>query len=178
MAEYTSPSVRKVWIEIMLTQREKRYNTSPSVRKVWIEISMMYRATASCTVTFRKEGVDWNKRECDIIRREGVTFRKEGVDWNALGMYSETELMESPSVRKVWIEIGRPYMETYEYQVTFRKEGVDWNRILSWALEAVYSVTFRKEGVDWNIPPAHIIAQRLVTFRKEGVDWNHGKTNC
>ena len=33
-------------------------------------------------VTFRKEGVDWNKLMMMASHTTTVTFRKEGVDWN------------------------------------------------------------------------------------------------
>ena len=34
--------------------------TSPSVRKVWIEIYLLLPVKTLSAVTFRKEGVDWN----------------------------------------------------------------------------------------------------------------------
>ena len=34
-------------------------------------------------VTFRKEGVDWNREDIETLSKSlTVTFRKEGVDWN------------------------------------------------------------------------------------------------
>ena len=56
--------------------------SSPSARKVWIEILVQGGDDIVLAVTFRKEGVDWN---WPIITQAGakrVTFRKEGVDWN------------------------------------------------------------------------------------------------
>ena len=35
--------------------------------------------------------------------------------------------MQSPSARKVWIEIQSPKVSLMIYPVTFREEGVDWN---------------------------------------------------
>ena len=57
--------------------------SSPSVRKVWIEIVDGGETYNGLDVTFRKEGVDWNNcgnwKSCWC---KPVTFRKEGVDWN------------------------------------------------------------------------------------------------
>ena len=69
------------------------------------------------TVTFRKEGVDWNipegkRSEMELL----VTFRKEGVDWNFM--------VQTEKAQK---------------EVTFRKEGVDWNKLCRRLPDAVWS---------------------------------------
>ena len=33
-------------------------------------------------VTFREEGVDWNRPQPELFGLRVVTFREEGVDWN------------------------------------------------------------------------------------------------
>ena len=54
-----SPSVRKVWIEIRLTNDDfVDPRPSPSVRKVWIEIVLSICTLLPHTVTFCEEGVD------------------------------------------------------------------------------------------------------------------------
>ena len=100
-------------------------------------------------VTFRKEGVDWNRDNRFYFKHSFVTFRKEGVDWNICqlcnlflcfrhlpqgrcGLKSVSSISTilcspSPSARKVWIEIKWVSFETKWKYVTFRKEGVDWN---------------------------------------------------
>ena len=102
--------------------------------------------------------------------------------------------MQSPSARKVWIEIlrlsiqftlnqchlprgrcGLKYLKAPDSigtaSVTFRAEGVDWNLCgdnkTGWMI-----VTFREEGVDWNPHSPKSMLCALVTFREEGVDWN------
>ena len=150
---------------------------------------------AHIKVTFRKEGVDWNiKVKLSMQNVESVTFRKEGVDWNTAilsfvfavkchlpqgrcGLKSRTALSESwsyqsPSARKVWIEIQSLYNA---WLVIFRhlpqgRCGLKYFVAIRCALLASHlpqgrcglkscaclsnlpwtSVTFRKEGVDWN----------------------------
>ena len=124
-------------------------------------------------VTFRKEGVDWNSVWIWRAISAYVTFRKEGVDWNSyirkssvpttghlpqgrcgLKLVSQNILpvlashlpqgrcglkygdftgkvvnRQSPSARKVWIEIIIAYLLFPNHTVTFRKEGVDWNHV-------------------------------------------------
>ena len=56
-----------------------------------------------------------------------VAFRKEGVDWNCGGYEKHLRTRESPSARKVWIEMQDGYTRCTASGVAFRKEGVDWN---------------------------------------------------
>ena len=63
-----------------------------------------------------------------IIDIFAVTFRKEGVDWNTKYELERIEPVESPSARKVWIEILNNQPNFPCFSVTFRKEGVNWNR--------------------------------------------------
>ena len=79
-----SPSARKVWIEInKLVDLVVRASTSPSARKVWIEIKRC--PEISCTsyshLPQGRCGLKWTTAYKKV---EGmtVTFRKEGVDWN------------------------------------------------------------------------------------------------
>ena len=60
--------------------------TSPSARKVWIEIRHTTIIMLQVRVTFRKEGVDWNFNMIPPNAPVNVTFRKEGVDWNEAQM--------------------------------------------------------------------------------------------
>ena len=123
-----SPSARKVWIEMIIHclrtgtrirrlpqgrcglkyyKKKKGRNQlwSPSARKVWIEMSLGVTYGYSKIVAFRKEGVDWNKKEGWIWEwllsrlpqgRCGLKYTKFSAN---IINYS------SPSARKVWIEI-------------------------------------------------------------------------
>ena len=159
-------------LKLAQSREENRDQASPSARKVWIEIYGRGTVIAFLSVTFRKEGVDWNinmlaraatyvghlpQGRCGLkstisgplSRAMNVTFRKEGVDWNAT---AQLKITGSPGV-------------------TFRKEGVDWNGVED--IKAFGAeVTFRKEGVDWNRLRTSRSIFAWVTFRKEGVDWN------
>ena len=127
-----SPSARKVWIEIWQLQSYSAYLASPSARKVLIEILLQSCLLLPGSVTFCKEGVDWNVEMGYDVPKILVTFHKEGVDWNFSGHETKTS-----------------------GNVTFRKEGVDWNNQIN-RYQRESFVTFRKEGVDWNcslMPP-------------------------
>ena len=121
-----SPSARKVWIEIWQLQSYSAYLASPSARKVLIEILLQSCLLLPGSVTFCKEGVDWNVEMGYDVPKILVTFHKEGVDWNFSGHETKTS-----------------------GNVTFRKEGVDWNNQIN-RYQRESFVTFRKEGVDWN----------------------------
>ena len=54
----SSPSARKVWIEMQLMAGIRYWCRSPSARKVWIEIVKTIFLDEFIEVTFRKEGVD------------------------------------------------------------------------------------------------------------------------
>ena len=55
----SSPSVRKVWIEIEMGGSERNDSSgSPSVRKVWIEMVLKTESKSVRRVTFLTEGVD------------------------------------------------------------------------------------------------------------------------
>ena len=73
-----------MWIEITIAPAHRTDTTSPSVRKVWIEMISSSDTWKNSFVTFRKEGVDWNYRIGERRGANQVTFRKEGVDWNKI----------------------------------------------------------------------------------------------
>ena len=145
-----SPSARKVWIEMSLNFAPLNIKASPSARKVWIEIRKCKMLSLIMLLTFREEGVDWNRTAHKLRQTDIVTFREEGVDWNH-------------KLRNIY----------RQSKVTFREEGVDWNKMLTRIAESISShlprgrcglkcvwfylsfcitpVTFREEGVDWNI---------------------------
>ena len=132
-----SPSARKVWIEIdAFTSPIGTNLMSPSARKVWIEMFWIWDFLIAVLVTFREEGVDWNRRSISASRRRSaspsarkvwieiilqmsflyapfVTFREEGVDWNPLAYTRLRRMDMSPSARKVWIEIFRNAYQLY-----------------------------------------------------------------
>ena len=138
-----------------------RRSKSPSARKVWIEILLQSCLLLPGSVTFCKEGVDWNSASrIALALLFWVTFRKEGVDWNFCAMMSpanspghlpqgrcglklETLISlvqggESPSARKVWIEIQMTCTASITVTVTFRKEGVDWQgKWVFWVLHHI-----------------------------------------
>ena len=79
---------------------------------------------------------------------------------------------QSPSARKVWIEIISFIYHRRKLLVAFRKEGVDWNWYTFFArLSAHQSPSARKVWIEirWYLPG---ITGHQVAFRKEGVDWN------
>ena len=123
---------------------------SPSARKVWIEILQRLRANCSTPVTFREEGVDWNTvlyavwtlNRCHLPRgRCGLKYIRYSffdicfshLPRGRCGLkylrYNGTiQCRQSPSARKVWIEIKKYFDDECLNEVTFREEGVDWNR--------------------------------------------------
>ena len=108
------------------------YPRSPSARKVWIEITSQPLWLWGISVTFRKEGVDWNS----LISISPVSFSRH-LPQGRCGLKSVTAfekmpVTSSPSARKVWIEIQSKAGRTYMNFVTFRKEGVDWNLCETW----------------------------------------------
>ena len=146
----SSPSARKVWIEISKSEYIARVGKSPSARKVWIEIVynqprqvqirrhlprgrcglkyLLYIAiiTTNQSPSARKV---WIEILCKSKNRQllSVTFREEGVDWNHYQLCYQCLQPLSPSARKVWIEIVWLHKSEFKFYVTFREEGVDWN---------------------------------------------------
>ena len=53
-----SPSVWRVWIEIVMLKLVASTSTSPSVWRVWIEIGSVCNLDLLLEVTLRVEGVD------------------------------------------------------------------------------------------------------------------------
>ena len=100
---------------------------SPSVRKVWIEILSLIITPSRFKVTFCEEGVDWN-----IVLRGITADGKSHLLWGRCGLKYQYPLQPenlemSPSVRKVWIEMLGYAGSTPVLLVTFCEEGVDWN---------------------------------------------------
>ena len=100
-----SPSARKVWIEIWKRDANRTGRMSPSARKVWIEITIVRRRKDVKIVTFRKEGVDWNKN-LSLVSRSFLGHLPQG----RCGLKCDSIVLShpgimSPSARKVWIEI-------------------------------------------------------------------------
>ena len=76
----SSPSARKVWIEISLSPFPSTYCTSPSARKVWIEIKKQRQSSSTEeSPSARKVWIEINGPEQTAVGRF-VTFHKEGVD--------------------------------------------------------------------------------------------------
>ena len=145
-------------------------NWSPSARKVWIEIYWLVYILLSTDVTFRKEGVDWNKNG-NINDEQFCRHLPQGrCGLKSYKRYDNVTWERSPSARKVWIEIRTMHSLSPTRNVTFRKEGVDWNLRIT-KNNTFQCVTFRKEGVDWNKRDGCPVLWLIVTFRKEGVDW-------
>ena len=105
--EKLSPSVRRVWIEMINYTQGRSTRSSPSVRRVWIEITGdLIHSQWLQPVTLRAEGVDRNKAEKERL----------------------ASCQKSPSVRRVWIEITPESPQQFEdVSVTLRAEGVDRN---------------------------------------------------
>ena len=155
-----SPSARKVWIEILRSHTLRPACESPSARKVWIEIYYKRTSQICASVTFRKEGVDWNWKYRAVRSGADVTFRKEGVDWNKLRSKNGWKSISSPSARKVWIEMlltlaVKIWTKCHLPQGRCGLKSCACLSNLPWT-----SVTFRKEGVDWNPPTIADIRKR------------------
>ena len=146
-----SPSARKVWIEMPIYTAIIRplFRHLPQGRcgLKWSQIqtwrsSKRHLPQGRCglksmisiawyrpsLVTFRKEGVDWNRQiEDDRAVMLRVTFRKEGVDWNLLqDILPKSYKRHLPQGRCGLKLLSVPEWSDY-LLVTFRKEGVDWN---------------------------------------------------
>ena len=130
-----------------------------------------------------------------IIDIFAVTFREEGVDWNAASCGFSQRYTQSPSARKVWIEIQHRTQSSRTYcchlprgrcglkskrrssrgsrhRVTFREEGVDWNGLQVQVLPiAFWSPSARKVWIEMWMTTG-TMRTHWVTFREEGVDWN------
>ena len=103
---FTSPSARKVWIEIYIyCDTDSCKAASPSARKVWIEIFDYDKfASALVSPSARKVWIEICKR-CIKMR----TMRRH-LPQGRCGLKSALEKPKSldtasPSARKVWIEI-------------------------------------------------------------------------
>ena len=53
-----SPSMRRVWIEILIKRLNDYAERSPSMRRVWIEITPPDAPESPAAVTLHAEGVD------------------------------------------------------------------------------------------------------------------------
>ena len=123
-----SPSVRKVWIEIQsYSAQDWLMCLSPSVRKVWIEIWFCILLLLLPMVTFCEEGVDWNGSVMSLLARAASHLLWGRCGLKCMWEYARENLIVSPSVRKVWIEIWLILVPLTALKVTFCEEGVDWN---------------------------------------------------
>ena len=147
---------------------------SPSARKVWIEMYCKRRNILFMTrVTFREEGVDWNRnwikrRDLRALRhlprgRCGLKSFENNHLSTPLGHLPRGRcglkfflrarnlwLRKSPSARKVWIEIPM-HLHTHTRHMCHLPRGrcgLKYDE-QNW-YKANPSVTFREEGVDWN----------------------------
>ena len=93
------------------------------------------------------------------------------MDRNNFGEEEYENRYGSPSVRRVWIEIGRREKCRRLSLVTLRAEGVDRN-IQHTPLQSCVRVTLRAEGVDRNNAIGQSSNSVNVTLRAEGVDRN------
>ena len=124
-----SPSARKVWIEIKhklnfvgtdgVTFRKEGVDWN-SVQQGFQESQISHLPQGRCGLkfTYAKRGADNHRHlpqgRCGLklytsnrfLKCHLVTFRKEGVDWNRLPQTQAARTPESPSARKVWIEIS------------------------------------------------------------------------
>ena len=132
--------------------------------------------------------------------QQGVTFREEGVDWNRAAWRTEARKNRhlprgrcglkcapsvplpgthpSPSARKVWIEICRKERRSVQDWCHLPRGRCGLKYVSLSRSEELYIVTFREEGVDWNISSNCPLFYFDVTFREEGVDWNQMLPCC
>ena len=123
----TSLSARRAWIEMADRLAFTSCFQSLSARRAWIEIADGVTMGKSLTVALRKESVDRNIFNLEILavklvalRKESVdrnastcfwrlspwvALRKESVDRNLLGRCRDSGFERSLSARRAWIEI-------------------------------------------------------------------------
>ena len=125
--------------------------SSPSARKVWIEISrLLCHSVCAHRVTFRKEGVDWNIRTMARLERGfwSPSARKVWIEitpsLSAAALTTchlpqgrcglKLEALRTSHCSRRHLPQGRCGLKSYccgvitiPPNVTFRKEGVDWN---------------------------------------------------
>ena len=123
-------------------------------------------------VTFRKEGVDWNsKSEIDKCnQKESPSARKVWIEIESGMVFFRRS--QSPSARKVWIEIAYATGQTGDYRSHLPQGrcGLKCRSLLQLRLRHL-SPSARKVWIE--MPSlCGKCAARYVTFRKEGVDWN------
>ena len=151
-------------------------------------------------VTFREEGVDWNFVGKAIPRLGLVTFREEGVDWNHDVWCHQCWCYESPSARKVWIEMCsvRTFTRYASASPSARKVWIEIGLINCGVCGATSHLPRGRCGLKLECVPllgvieSHLPRGRcglkyvslsrseelyIVTFREEGVDWNIS-SNC
>ena len=109
MAEYTCHLPRgRCGLKCCSVRCFSRLALSPSARKVWIEIIDGATLVTTNNVTFREEGVDWNL--CPRVL-QASSFRHLPRGRCGLKLccwYLGDSTLQSPSARKVWIEITNP----------------------------------------------------------------------
>ena len=134
----------------------------------------MYTAPEVTGVTLHTEGVD---RNCKIMvnkcRVSAVTLHTEGVDRNCdINLYTKAG-DESPSTRRVWIEISI-WRNDNRMSRSPSTRRVWIEMILCRAIYLRFFVTLHTEGVDRNHSECGTgDSHHRVTLHTEGVDRNH-----
>ena len=80
-----------------------------------------------------------------------VALLAEGVDRNLLCCHLRRHLLESPSSRRAWIEIGSPCPSHSRRAVALLAEGVDRNNTDEDSFGEEVKVALLAEGVDRNM---------------------------
>ena len=101
-------------------------------------------------VTLHTEGVDRNLPILQGGTLTLVTLHTEGVDRNWKPYEWTEKNVESPSTRRVWIEMAPVLWSQVIPSVTLHTEGVDRNACINYSI-FVACVTLHTEGVDRNL---------------------------
>ena len=123
-----SPSSRRAWIEISISDAHRAVPVSPSSRRAWIEIRWTSFPGRSGRVALLAEGVDRNSAEHRNLLKTG----------------------RSPSSRRAWIEIPALGAVDADALVALLAEGVDRNPLRTHPRRCRRSVALLAEGVDRN----------------------------
>ena len=149
-ASVASPSSRRAWIEIgttwkrtvpyyvaLLAEGVDRNNgssellaikvKSPSSRRAWIEIGRWTGRPGGWKVALLAEGVDRNVHHLGKPSEVEVALLAEGVDRNACPCGCTAQMIESPSSRRAWIEIGisAPFFCGYPRSPSSRRAWIE-----------------------------------------------------
>ena len=173
-----SPSARKVWIEILFVPVLFDVSVGHLPRgRCGLKCLVYSHTWQHLRVTFREEGVDWNKNADEYVRKsyKSPSARKVWIEIKTENYLNEKGRM-SPSARKVWIEIKnwKLFERKGPKSPSARKVWIEICFLQKSRNQILQSPSARKVWIEICMPTL-IAYTVLVTFREEGVDWNQHK---